>query len=139
MNKELKKLILTSVILALYIRLLTVALFEFPVALGLMGPDHETRVAPTDGHQEAVVVGPSHIGNMCAVGHIAFELCILPLRKRINIFFFTSVTLTLEFTYICINLKALSRGKLKQDTTIRPFYLDGVSEKLDISQVISCC
>lgn len=90
---------LTSIILALNVGLLTVTLFEFPVALGLMGPDHETRVTPTDGHQEAVVVGPPHIGNMCAVGHIAFELCILPLRERNNMFFFlTLLTLTLKLT-----------------------------------------
>lgn len=49
-----------------------------------MGPDHEARVAPTNRNQEAVIMGPSHIGNMCAVGHIAFELCILPLGERDN-------------------------------------------------------
>lgn len=77
---------LTSVVLTLNVRLLTVTLFEFPVALGLMGPDHEARVTSTDGHQEAVVMAPSHIGNMCAVGHVAFEFCILPLGERISIF-----------------------------------------------------
>lgn len=87
---------LTSVVLALNVRLLTVTLFEFPVALGLVGPDHETSVTPTDGHQEAVVVAPSHIGNMCAMGHVAFEFCILPLGER------KSCDINTE---ICINLK----------------------------------
>lgn len=88
---------LTSIVLALDVRLLAVALFELPVALGLMGPDHEARVAPADRHQEAVVMGPSHIGNMCAVGHIAFELCILSLGQRDNIYL-TLVTLTQKLT-----------------------------------------
>lgn len=47
-----------------------------------MGPDHEARVTPTDCHQEAVIMGPSHIGNVCAVGHIAFELCIFSLGEE---------------------------------------------------------
>lgn len=66
-----------------------------------MGPDHETRVTPTDGHQEAVVVGPPHIGNMRAVGHIAFELCILPLRERNNmVFFFNTCDINTEINII---------------------------------------
>lgn len=86
MNKKLiGRQSLTSIVLTLDVRLLAVTLFEFPVALGLMGPDHEARVAAADRHQEAVVMGPSHIGNMCAVGHIALELCILPLRERDSI------------------------------------------------------
>lgn len=76
---------LTSVVLALNVRLLAVARFEIPVALGLMGPDHETCVTRTGGHQEAVVVGPSHISNVCAVGHVALELCILSLQERNSI------------------------------------------------------
>ena len=73
---------LTSVILALDVRLFAVTLFEFPVAFGLMGPDHEARVAPANRHQEAVVVGPPHIGDMRAVGHVALELCIFSLEVK---------------------------------------------------------
>lgn len=91
------KLPLTSIILALDVRLFAVTVFEFPVALGLMGPDHEACVTPTHCHQKAVVVGPSHIGNVCAVGHIAFELCIFPLRQRDNIYV-TLLTLTQKLT-----------------------------------------
>lgn len=47
-----------------------------------MSPNHEARVTPTDGYQETVVMGPTHIGNMRAVGYVAFELCILPLGER---------------------------------------------------------
>lgn len=53
-----------------------------------MGPDHETGVAPADSHQEAVVMAPPHVGNMRAVGHVAFELRVLPLEWRNNTFFF---------------------------------------------------
>lgn len=73
---------LTTVVLALQVRLLTVALLELPVALRLVGPDHQTRVAPTDSHQKAVVMAPAHVGNVCAVCQVAFELCVLALEDR---------------------------------------------------------
>lgn len=81
-----RQLLPTTVILALYVRLLTVTLSEFPMALRLMGPNHEARVTPTHCHQKAVVMAPPHIGDLCTVGHIALELSILALRKRNNIY-----------------------------------------------------
>lgn len=81
-----RQLLPTTVILALYVGLLTVTLSDFPMALGLVGPNHEARVTPTHCHQEAVVMAPPDIGNLCTVGHIALELCILALRERNNIY-----------------------------------------------------
>ena len=73
---------LTSVVLALDVRLLAVTLADLAVALGLVGPDHEAGVPPARCHQQAVVVRPAHVGDVRAVGHVALELCVLPLGER---------------------------------------------------------
>ena len=76
---------LTPIILALDVRLFTITMSGFPVPLGLVSPDHEACVTPTNRHQETIVMRPPHVSHMGAMGHIALELCILSLWAEVTL------------------------------------------------------
>lgn len=73
---------LTSILLRVSVRLLTVRQLALLGPHKLPRPDHQGRVGTAHREQHRVIVQPSHVGDVGTVPHVPLESRVLALQSR---------------------------------------------------------